>query len=200
VVHFDVAGYVHRERNRFHQPKEGPIQRSAILSPCRRWRYRLDRRWTSGQTVCFIGLNPSTADETTDDPTLRRCIGFASKWGYGSLFMVNLYALRATDPSLLWQKPHKTRVGPHWQQHFLDAVTQTDCVVTCWGGFSKGRVMDRRQGQRHADHTLALLHTNNIEFSHLGLTRGHQPKHPLYLAKDTPLSKWCWRPESDSLA
>lgn len=72
---------------------------AARFSLCRRYRYDLWRRWDiSKGYAMFIGLNPSTADKTADDPTIRRCIGFARSWGYGALCMTNLFAFRATDP------------------------------------------------------------------------------------------------------
>ena len=75
------------------------ICRSAGFSRCGRYRYWLRRIWDPALAHCvFIGLNPSTADATEDDPTLKRCISFAQKWGYGSLLLVNLFSLRATDP------------------------------------------------------------------------------------------------------
>ena len=74
----------------------------AGFSRCRRYRYWLRRDWDRALPQCaFIGLNPSTADAQTDDPTLRRCMGFARQWGYGSLLLVNLFGFRATDPAAL---------------------------------------------------------------------------------------------------
>jgi hypothetical protein len=76
--------------------------KDAVLSECRTYRYALWRIWD--QTVpyaMFIGLNPSTADESNDDPTLTRCMGFAKSWGYGGVCMANLFALRSTDPTAL---------------------------------------------------------------------------------------------------
>jgi hypothetical protein len=75
------------------------MERSATISPCRMFRYALWRRWGSGPYAMFIGLNPSTADEQNDDPTIRRCIGFAQSWGYDALCMANLFAYRATKPT-----------------------------------------------------------------------------------------------------
>ena len=74
------------------------IERTATFSPCRTWRYSLLRRWAPCDYAMFIGLNPSTADETQDDPTVRRCIRYAQSWGYGALYMTNIFAFRATDP------------------------------------------------------------------------------------------------------
>ena len=74
--------------------------KSAEFSPDKVYRYELWRIWDEALPVCmFIGLNPSTADETVDDPTIRRCINFAKEWGYGQLVMTNLFAFRATKPA-----------------------------------------------------------------------------------------------------
>jgi hypothetical protein len=75
------------------------MHRTALLSPCGTFRYRLGRRWSDGPTVAFVLLNPSTADEVVDDPTVRRCIRFSERDGYGGLEVVNLYAYVATDPA-----------------------------------------------------------------------------------------------------
>ncbi|HEC24975.1 MAG TPA: DUF1643 domain-containing protein, partial [bacterium] len=72
----------------------------ANLSECRKYRYALWRTWDELKPCAmFIGLNPSTADETEDDPTIKRCINYSKDWGYGGLCMVNLFAFRATSPS-----------------------------------------------------------------------------------------------------
>ncbi|WP_368188730.1 DUF1643 domain-containing protein [Aeromonas sp. R7-3] len=76
--------------------------RHAVFSPCRTYRYALSRVWATDKPYAlFIGLNPSTADETLDDPTIRRCIDFAKRRGYGGLVMANLFAYRATDPEVM---------------------------------------------------------------------------------------------------
>src|ERR1700747_1513844 len=88
------------------------LDSGALFSPCRRWRYLLWRRWDRDRGICaFICLNPSVADETQDDPTVRRCINYAKDWGYGSLFMLNAYAFRATDPRLM-QAQGANALGP----------------------------------------------------------------------------------------
>jgi hypothetical protein len=79
----------------------GTVHRTALFSRDRRFRYRLGRRWGDGAAVCLVLLNPSTADETREDPIVRRCIGFAQSLGYGALDVVNLYAYVATDPAEL---------------------------------------------------------------------------------------------------
>ena len=79
------------------------MKKGAHFSTCRRYRYRLWRIWDENKPfVLFICLNPSTADENEDDPTIRRCVRFARDWDYGGMVMVNLFAFRATDPSELY--------------------------------------------------------------------------------------------------
>src|SRR5271157_168450 len=78
------------------------IRSGATFSLCRTWRYKLWRRWSAAvPMVTFIGLNPSTADEINDDPTVRRCLGFARRWGFGGMSMLNVFAYRSTNPRAL---------------------------------------------------------------------------------------------------
>lgn len=85
------------------------VQRHAELSSDRLYRYRLSRIWADGPRATFVMLNPSTADENKDDPTLRRCMGFARQWGLGGLSIVNLYALRATNRFFGPLERHRSR-------------------------------------------------------------------------------------------
>src|SRR5262245_35048856 len=77
---------------------DGLIDAGAEFSDDRVYRWRLWRRWDHGPMLMVVGLNPSTADEHTDDPTVRRCIGYAKRWGYAGLRMLNVFPYRATDP------------------------------------------------------------------------------------------------------
>ncbi len=104
----------------------------ASLDRSKRFRYQLWRTWNpEGPRIGFVGLNPSTADATTDDPTLRRLMGFAKQWGFGGLVLVNLYALRATDPKTLWQVDDP--MGPRADEWIRKALKPVDEVVVCWG-------------------------------------------------------------------
>src|SRR5262245_38555366 len=90
--------------------------RSAVFSPCRKYRYSLTRIWDAERpNVMFVGLNPSTADDQVDDPTVRRCIGFARKWRFGGMIIVNLFAYRSTDPNRLQEILDP--VGPENDEH-----------------------------------------------------------------------------------
>lgn len=148
---------------------------NAILSDDGLYRYWLERRWGDGAAVTFVMLNPSTADATQDDPTIRRCIGYAKAWGYNSLVVVNLYALRSTDPKGLWTADDP--VGPdnnNWiQLAACGAYISNAPLVAAWGANAKpNRVADVRSLSRMD------------RLSALGLTKAGQPKHPLYLKAD----------------
>jgi len=109
---------------------------TAVFDPTRTFRYRLSRTWDrEGPVVAFVMLNPSTADAEVLDPTVRRCVGFARAWEFGSLEVVNLFAFRATDPRdlLLAAAP----VGPDNDQAIVDAASAADRVVAAWG--TRGR-------------------------------------------------------------
>ncbi|TME62616.1 MAG: DUF1643 domain-containing protein [Chloroflexi bacterium] len=143
--------------------------RGATFSADRRYRYRLWRRWDGARpVVAFVMLNPSTADARRDDPTIRRCIGFAKSWGFGGVEVVNLFAYRATDPGELRRVADP--VGVDNDRHIRRAIARADLVVLAWGA---------RAGSRR------LL--NLPQARCLGLTRAGQPRHPLYLRRDASL-------------
>ena len=145
----------------------------AAFSRDGRYRYRLWRRWDrSRPTIAFCMLNPSTADASRDDPTIRRCIGFARDWGYGGIEVVNIFGLRATDPRDL-RSAHDP-VGPRNDAFMLRAAALSP-VVIAWGvhGALRGRGAE----------ALSLLATRTRLLA-LGRTRSGAPRHPLYLRRD----------------
>jgi len=147
---------------------------AAGFSRCRRYRYWLRRSWDNDLPQCaFIGLNPSTADAQTDDPTLRRCVDFAKQWGCGSLLLVNLFALRATDPRALTTVPDP--IGPRANIWLRRAKHESKLLVAAWGN---GGMLQNR------GHTVAML-LGALQC--LGVTAQHMPRHPLYCPKNTPL-------------
>lgn len=152
-----------------------PDDRSgAEFSSCRRYRYRLWRRWGDGPWVCWIMLNPSTATATEDDPTIRRCISFSKRWGCGSLDVVNLFAFRSTDPAAL--KNEDDPVGPENNAAILKSVDRAALVVAAWGvhGTLDGR-----------DARVKALLSGRLQC--LGTTKEGHPRHPLYVAGSTAL-------------
>ncbi len=117
--------------------------RDAIVSACGRYRYSLTRVWNPAlPRIYFVMLNPSTADATQDDPTIRKCRGFASRAGAGSLKVVNLYALRSTDPNALLAAAWEDRIGPENDWHMRGAMNRAGRVVFAWG--ARRAVDDRR--------------------------------------------------------
>jgi hypothetical protein len=145
----------------------------AAFSRDSRYRYRLWRRWDrSRPAIAFCMLNPSMADARRDDPTIRRCMGFARDWGYGGIEVVNIFALRATDPHEL--QLARDPVGPRNDAFMLRAA---DClpVVIAWG--VHGALRDRQAK------ALALFGPRTRLLA-LGRTRSGAPRHPLYLRRD----------------
>lgn len=135
------------------------------------YRYTLSRSWTFGSgLVVFIMLNPSTADDTVDDPTIRRCVRFAQSWGFARLEVVNLFAARATNPSALRDKPDPVGGLNDW--YIWDCSRRAGQIVAAWGAM--GGYLDRA-----AYVMKAILH--NHELFCLGTTALGHPRHPLYV-------------------
>jgi len=157
------------------------LDRSAVISPCGRYRYRLTRT-LPGSTpgLAFVMLNPSTADAEVDDPTIRRCINFAA--GTGGIVVVNLFALRATDPRELREHGSEA-VGP--ENRFYLARVLTDSlaggaqVVCAWGAHAQALSVGYLF-ELHARERGACLWC-------LGRTKSGAPRHPLYVRRNQPL-------------
>ncbi|WYP26025.1 DUF1643 domain-containing protein [Alkalihalobacillus sp. FSL W8-0930] len=149
------------------------LSSDAFLDSTGTYRYLLNRVWErdTGKVV-FVMLNPSTADGREDDPTIRRCVGFAKDWGYGGLEVVNLFALRSTDPKQLLV--HTEPVGAENDAAILAAVHEADLVVAAWGSMENKLKRDRM--------VLNLL--NEKEVYCLTTTRDGHPRHPLYVRRE----------------
>ena len=149
-------------------------------------------RWTLYRVVSefeiarclFIMLNPSTADADSDDPTIRRCMGYAARWGYGDLQVVNLFGLRSTDPRALLR--HRDPVGERNDEYVLDAVEGTmevDGIIVCaWG--ARGGWLGRDAAM------LRLIRSAGGVPYCLGLTRDGHPRHPLYMPASATPKVW----------
>lgn len=159
--------------------------RGAILSPDGVYRYRLWRIWDDDLAPCaFVMLNPSTADASQDDPTIRRCMGFAKRWGSGGIVVVNLFAVRATDPADLDRAPPDGLVGPDNDVHLRATFRVVDMVVCAWGAI-EASVCANAIRATTVRHVLNLI-PREVEVCCLGRTKGGHPRHPLYLRADTP--------------
>jgi hypothetical protein len=153
----------------------------ATFDATRAYRFRLTRTWDPDRPrVNFVMLNPSTADAHSIDPTVRRCVGFATSWGFGCIEVTNLFAFRATDPRVLMARGEP--VGDGNDRAIIDSATSADQVVVAWGtkGSHRGRGAEVE----------ALLRSIGVRPMALGVTRGGHPAHPLYLRKDTVAHAW----------
>lgn len=164
-------------------PPNIPVRRSAALSDDGLYRYSLVRHWGTGLPAQFIMLNPSTADADVDDPTIRRCVGFARALGCAGIVVVNLYAFRATKPADLWRA--EDPVGPdadHYLRGVADRARRSGApLIAAWG--SNARV------ERVAQ-VLDLVTERGAVLTALGVTKDDVPRHPLYLSADSIPMEW----------
>jgi len=158
-------------RGRFDDLHASTPASGATFSDCRRYRYCLWRIWDESiPPVAFVCLNPSTADESKNDPTVTRCINFSRAWGGGGFVMLNAFAYRATDPLLM--KAQDDPVGPDNDRWLVHYHQRAQFTVAAWG--VHGAFRDRQR------QVLELLEGNRPLYC-LGLTKDGHPKHPLYL-------------------
>lgn len=149
------------------------VCRYADISPCGLYRYSLTRVWANGRLVAWVMLNPSTADAREDDPTIRKVMGFSKAWGYAGCVVVNLFALRSTDPRALQSAADP--FGPE-NHRALDEYTYSGPTVAAWGD-SGGRLIER-----------AVRRLPRVPMLCLGTTKSGNPRHPCRLAYSTPVS------------
>lgn len=162
----------------FPQMAAGSLVESCVgahFSEDRLYRHQLWRTWDYRvKPLNVIGLNPSTADERVDDPTIRRCIGYAKHWGRGGLIMTNLFDYRATEPRDLKMYPYP--VSNDNSKWIMDAAEKSSMILCAWGKDGKYLNQDER--------IIALLWPQ-FELRCLGLNKDQTPKHPLYQRADT---------------
>lgn len=173
----------------------------AQLSPCSRFRYLLWRQWDVGPSVLWLMLNPSRADAERDDATVRKCVGFSRRWGYGQLSIVNLFSLVATKPEEIARALDRWRPGdPHpsggrtAEEHILIASARSHGIVYAWGGCA-------------APWPFRTYHvTSLVEAARggrppppqcLGYTKHGAPRHPVRLSYATPLELYQPPPKID---
>ena len=153
---------------------------AAEFSPCRKYRYVLRRTFGHGRAeVMFLMLNPSTADEVKNDPTIRRCIGFAKSWGFSRLIVCNIFAYRSTDPMKLRRVDDP--IGPDNDTYIIDCHSEAEMTICAWG--VHGAYLDRgilvARGINACSENPVMC---------LGVTKEGHPKHPLYVpAKTEPV-------------
>ncbi len=156
------------------------MERTATFDPTGHYRYSLGRRWSDAPTLAIIMLNPSRADSSIDDPTLRRCTGLAMGWGFGAIAVVNLFAYRSPRPQVLRQVADP--IGPDNDAALLAAANQAERILLAWGNGGSWQGRDRA--------VLALLAPFSAYCHCLGLNRTGQPRHPLYVPRHTLLKPW----------
>lgn len=146
------------------------------------YRYHLWRRWSLAPRTCvFVMLNPSTATDVLDDPTIRRCRGFAMREGCGRLKVVNLFALRATDPDALY-RTEGAEGDPENLRHILGAAATAQLVIVGWGAHGKHR--------SRGAFIKGELNECSIKSFALGMTKTGEPGHPLYIRADAALKEF----------
>lgn len=162
--------------NHLHHATLDDMRTAAAFSGCRRYRYALWRRWSDGPQLLFVMLNPSTASETANDPTIRRCIGFARDWGYGALAVGNLFAWRTPSPARL--KRARGPVGGDNDAWLRRLAAESAMTVAGWGNHGALHGRDR------------IVRELLLDPYVLGLTGANAPRHPLYVRADTRPVRW----------
>lgn len=172
---------------------------TAILSPCGLYRYRLERNVEllpllelagdgayelRGKVIGFFGVNPSTADASIDDQTVKKWIGFCQRWGAQRFIVGNVFAYRTKDVTLL--AGIEDPFGPEIGDHITDIINEADILVPCWGRIRK--VPPKLQFA--FDVLLDALVSSGKPVMHFGLTKDGDPGHPQMLGYDTPLTLW----------
>ena len=160
--------------------QKGDAASWAVYSDDEAYRYRLERVWAPGPRVLFVMLNPSTATEVQNDPTVERCERRARALGFGSFAVGNIFAFRATDPKVMRAQPDP--VGPGNDAALLAMAAEADRIVAAWG--THGAHMARGAAVE------ALLRGQGHALHHLGLSIAGIPKHPLYIGYDTQPVLW----------
>lgn len=160
--------------------RQGPVSGEtdvfgrAVFSECERFRFQLQRSWVRPGIVprvaTWVMLNPSTATESKNDPTITRCIGFSRDWGFDGLFIVNLWPLRSTDPRAL--KTYDGDADEHADFWIADALELSQLVVCAWGNHGT---------QARAAHVMKIIQRANLRAHALQVTKAGMPSHPLYL-------------------
>ena len=160
---------------------KGDAPSTALYSPCERYRYALTRIWDSaGGKVLFVMLNPSTATEVQNDPTVERCERRARALGYGAFRVCNIFAFRATDPKVMRAAPDP--VGPGNDAAITEGAAWADRIICAWG--THGAHLAR------GPEVAALLRSTGQPLFHLGLSKDGHPKHPLYIGYAQQPQPW----------
>ena len=157
---------------------EQAMERDAVISDCGKYRYLLRRVWDHEKPrALFVMLNPSVADSSIDDPTIRSCIRLSRGLGYGSFEVVNLFAWRATDPEDLAKA--EAPIGPDQERITLGAIQRCDIPICAWGAHKMARGKGRRM--------VECIQSVRPAVFCFGKTKSGEPKHPLYIKSGASL-------------
>jgi len=160
---------------------KGDAPSTAVYSDCEKYRYSLTRVWDEkGPRALFVMLNPSTATEVQNDPTVERCERRARTLGYGAFQVTNIFAWRDTDPRKM--RAAADPVGPFNDTAILEGANWADTVVAGWG--THGAHLNR------GAEVETLLRAADVPIYHLGLSKAGHPKHPLYIAYAQQPQPW----------
>jgi hypothetical protein len=160
---------------------KGDANSIAIYSDCERYRYALTRVWKfEASRLVFVMLNPSTATEVQNDPTVERCERRARTLGFGSLQVTNIFAWRDTDPKKM--RTAKDPIGPDNDKTIMEACSWGDQIIAAWG--THGAHLNRGVQVKQ------ILRSSDKPVFHLGISKGGHPKHPLYIAYSQKPEKW----------
>lgn len=161
----------------------------AAISEDGLYRYMLIRSWRAGQP--FLGvvmLNPSTADATKDDATIRKVVAIAKTRGYGGIYVCNLFAYRSTDPGGLITTDNI--VGPDNDAHLALMAGTCGMALMAWGGFVEHPAMKMMGSELRVRRTYEVLHERGVKLWAMGYTKKGSPRHPLYVRTDRPFESW----------
>ena len=160
---------------------KGDAASVAVYSDCERYRYLLTRIWDlAGKRVLFIMLNPSTATEQQNDPTVERCERRARALGFGGFRVCNIFAFRATDPKVM--RAVADPVGPENDDAIRGSLPWADHIICAWG--AHGAHLDRGAQMER------VLRESGRSLHNLGLTKAGAPKHPLYIGYSEKPKLW----------
>lgn len=160
------------------------MKSDARISKCGKYRYWLSREWGMGKPCLFIMLNPSTADAAKDDPTIRRCVGFAKSWGYEKIYVGNLFAIRSTNPRGIFAAPIPNPPdAKEYLRSMVDCVREAGGIcIAAWGNHGAYDGQDNVMVEWFREFQMPLYV--------LGLTKRGQPLHPLYVKANVELQRW----------
>lgn len=155
------------------------LERKAVIDSTQQYRYLLTRRWAVGLELCFIMLNPSTADALVDDATIRKCVGFARRMGFGAIRIVNLYAFRATKPKDMLGRLDP--IGPANDSYIAEAIHECKTIVCAWGN---------NASPLRAAEVMGMLIMSKRRGYALSINSNGSPGHPLMLSYDRNLKEF----------